>query len=403
MRVRKMRVKRKHLIIIPLSFFLVLFSACKRSSVEEPLPFAPSSLSILLTVSANPNVIHAGNSRNTTTITAKLEQYDGIPLPGQTLFFEIGNAAHTKVSLGYFQGNKLVESKTTDGNGVASVVYNGPKSAEIASNTQIYIWVTVASSGKEFIIENTPIWVLRDVPEFKLILSIFPNVIFADEVVRNASTITAQLKKLDGSPLPDQTLYFEIYDKDGNKINLGYFEGNQLVAAKKTDSSGTASIVYYSPISGEITANTQNFIHVTVASSGDEFVTEKAPILIIKDVLDVTLTVFISPNVIEASDSRGQATVSAHLKKADGSPIANQDLFFEIYDDADTKVNVGSFEGNEQVAVKTTDQNGIAQAVYYGPLASEITANQTIYIWVTFSSGGTTIVTTKAPIQIKRE
>ncbi|MFB0564896.1 MAG: hypothetical protein ACETWK_04375 [Candidatus Aminicenantaceae bacterium] len=398
-----MKVKKKYIIVFPLSFLLILFSACKRNSIEEPSPFGPSSLSILLTVSANPNVIHAGYVRQKTTITAKLEQFDGIPMSGKTLYFEIGNAAQNKVSLGYFEGNKLLESKITDPNGCASVSYYGPKAAEIISNTQVFIWVTVASTGKEFIIENTPILIIRDVPEFSLILSIFPNVIFANEVVREATTVTAQLKKLDGTPIPNQTLYFEIYDEADNKINLGYFEGHQLIAAKKTDSNGIASVIYYGPIAEEIIGNTQIYIWVTLAASGNEFVTAKAPILIIKEVLDVVLNVFISPNVIYASDSRGIATVTAHLTKANGAPIPNQDLFFEIYDDTDTKVNIGFFEGNKQVEIKTTDQNGIAEAVYYGPLASEITSNRTIYIWVTLSSGGTTFVTTKAPIQIIRE
>ncbi len=116
-----------------------------------------------LTVSANPNVIVAGTSRATATITANLKTAGGAPLAGQTLYFEIYNAQQTaKVSIGYFEGNVQVATAVTDASGIATATYYGPLAAEIAGNTTIYIRATLASTGKEYLYNSVVINILKN-------------------------------------------------------------------------------------------------------------------------------------------------------------------------------------------------------------------------------------------------
>jgi len=157
----KMRNKITKYILISFCFSLLLvFLSCKRKGVEEPLPTGPSTTAKILTVTANPNTLLAGNTRDVSIITATLKYYDGTPIPDKKLFFEVRNALRIKVPFGYFAGNKRTISRYTDKNGKVQVKYYGPLVSECNLHETIYIWVYVAEKGEEFIYDYVPIYII---------------------------------------------------------------------------------------------------------------------------------------------------------------------------------------------------------------------------------------------------
>ncbi len=76
-----------------------------------------------------------------------------------------------------------------------------------------------------------------------------PNVITAALYQRQMSTITATLKKYDGTGQSGRTIVFEVVDAALNRLDIGYFEGSNSVITKTTDSSGTVRVNYFGPLS----------------------------------------------------------------------------------------------------------------------------------------------------------
>jgi len=166
-----MNLKIKFLIVFPIALTLVLFSSCKRTPIEEPSPIGPSTFSVILNLSASPNVIFAGSpsetSRQISTIKASLKKFDGTPLHGKTIHFEIRDSSANIVNIGFFGGDVSVKAKVTDQNGETIVNYYGPFARELnalgltTDNVKIYIYAYVSGDGKEYIIEKTPIYIIR--------------------------------------------------------------------------------------------------------------------------------------------------------------------------------------------------------------------------------------------------
>ncbi|MFP4082356.1 MAG: hypothetical protein ACLFVG_06310 [Candidatus Aminicenantes bacterium] len=398
-----MKSKIKFAILISLALSFILYPACKRKALEEPSPLGPSSLSIVLNVSASPNVLFAGQTRQRATITASLKKYDGVPLSDETIYFEIHDQNGNQVNMGYFEGNQAVQSKTTDGNGVVTLSYYGPLSDELTTNATLYVNATVAWEGKESISEICPVYVIREVSGIKFELSAQPNVLVAGET-RGISTITAALMTAQDVPLADQTVHFEITDEQGSKLNLGYFEGNQLVVTENTDENGTVTVQYYGPLSDELDKNTTVYITAHVAWEGcEEHPSANCAIHMVKDITDASLEVTAQPNVLYAGDSRESSTVTAILTTAGGAPLAGQTIYFEIHDESGNQVNTGYFENNQMVVTKTTDASGTAAATYYGPLSDELSESTTIYIAATATRDGEDYISENASIYIIRD
>ena len=150
----------KYILILLFSFSLLFLFNCKRKGVEEPLPTGPSTTAKILTVTANPNTLLAGNSREISIITATFKYYDGTPIPGKKLYFEIRNALRIKVPIGYFAGNKRTLTRYTNEEGKVQVKYYGPLVSECNLHETIYIWVYVAEEGEEFINDYVPIYII---------------------------------------------------------------------------------------------------------------------------------------------------------------------------------------------------------------------------------------------------
>jgi hypothetical protein len=113
----------------------------------------PSSFSVLLKLSASPNVLFAPTrgQRDRSIISASLKRFDGTPLADRTVYFEICDSYHLRVSIGYFEGDHRVISGQTDAGGNIKVVYYGPLRVELAASTSVFIWAKAASEGNEFI------------------------------------------------------------------------------------------------------------------------------------------------------------------------------------------------------------------------------------------------------------
>lgn len=242
---RKMKQNKPITVFVCLCLFLTVFSSCKRNGVQEPNPFGPSTFSILLQLAAAPNVIFAGETRESTTITAILKRYDGFPIANTAVHFDIRDAAGNKANIGFFEGNESVKSRTTDQNGMASLNYFGPFSQELTADSMIYVAAVVAWEGNEFINELTPIYLIRESVDLTFTLIADPNVLLATES-RPQSALKAYFKTVDGIPLAGRKVYFKILSGPGTFAN---FSRKTFVL---TDANGFASVSFFGPTKYEI-------------------------------------------------------------------------------------------------------------------------------------------------------
>jgi hypothetical protein len=151
------------LVMISLALLVFTFNSCKSDVVETPAPLGPSTIAVILDLSASPNVIFATQKeRQTVEVTASLKRYDGTPVSDRTVFFEIIDSSGGILDLGYFDQNVSVQNVVTDGDGTARTIYHGPLKRELTHDRHVYIRGTVAWEGSQFIIDKTTIWVVLD-------------------------------------------------------------------------------------------------------------------------------------------------------------------------------------------------------------------------------------------------
>ncbi|UCC39134.1 MAG: hypothetical protein JSV96_15210 [Candidatus Aminicenantes bacterium] len=401
-----MKTKINSIIVFSLAFALILLGYCKRKGVEEPSPFGPSSIAVVLKLTASPNVLHAGTTNKSSTITASLKKYDGVPLANKTVHFEITDSLGYKLNLGYFEGNESVKSKTTDSSGNATVNYYGPLASDLTSDTAVYIRAKVAWDGKQFISDSAIISIVRDVKNLKIAVSAQPNSVYAG-TTREQATITATLQTAAGTALANESILFEIVDDTGSKVNLGGFEGNDLFKTKSTDANGNATVEYYGPLASDlaaqsITENTTVYIRASVDWEASS-VYDETPIHILLSYIEQVLDVSANPNALFAGVNREISTITATLKTIEGTPLANKTIHFEITDDTGAKLELGYFDDMQSVKSVLTDANGTATVTYYGPIDQEITANTTVYIKAHTLSDGDTALSDTAAISIIRD
>ncbi len=154
--------EKKNIITISLLFFcMLIITSCTRSGVEEPSPLGPSTISVIFEVSANPNILTAGSSRQSSIITATLKKYDGTPYPGKTVLFDIRNAQGQKIYEGFFvSDDQYTATRVTNSQGMAKVKYYGPNAKEISTEMNIYIYALIPWEGQEFLISRAPIYII---------------------------------------------------------------------------------------------------------------------------------------------------------------------------------------------------------------------------------------------------
>ncbi|MCK4496218.1 MAG: hypothetical protein KAU91_07695, partial [Candidatus Aminicenantes bacterium] len=238
-----MKNKRNIIIVFSLALILSFLPSC-RNAVEEPAPFGPSSLSILLHTSANPNVLFAGSTREVTNITASLKKFDGTSVSNINIHFEI------TPNLGHFEGNLSVITKTTDSSGLVSLSYYGPTAQELANNQTLYINAYAAWEGKEIIAELTPVYIVRDKYDLDLVFKLMadPNVLWCTSE-RPESLITGIFTYADGTPVVGRKVFFEILSGPGE------FSFGRTKRYAVTDEEGIATVTYIGPTGDEIDAD----------------------------------------------------------------------------------------------------------------------------------------------------
>ncbi len=385
--------KIKLFLILGLVLSFAIFPTCKRNKANEFSPFGPSSLSIILKLSASPNVITAGANRALTTIVASLQKYDSNPIAGKTVHFEIRDAAGNKLYIGYFEGNTSVASRTTDENGEARIVYYGPLGEELTDTGFVYIYARVAWDGKELIENLAPIRVVRDVEEIVIELAATPSALIAD-TYREVSTIKATVWQTGEKPLVKEPIIFEITDDTGTQLNLGYFEDSRTIYETKTNKNGIARVEYWGPIDQEISADTTVYIKAWLPGQS-EAPSVSTPISIIRESKDLSLELYAIPNVLLVTDERPTSLIQAYLKKG-SMPLPDRRIFFTISSGS------GIFSNDNDNIVATTDEQGIATVTYVGPTQDEISGDQTVTIQGQ-AEASSSFVTGTTQIQLIRE
>ncbi len=260
----------KKTLILATGLVLVLAAAaCKRHDVNQPNPLGPSTLATVLKVAANPNVIAAGASRQGTLITATLRKFDGTPIVGRTLTFEICDAVGNKLGIGFFEGRRQVIQRLTDGAGAVSLMYYGPTAAEVGLDISVYIWASAGMEGDQFVSDAARINIIGNISELRLSLDANPATIEAG-VAAESSVVTAALRKADGTPYVNGTVQFRVCDAAGTPVEIGAFEGGGVTKSRTTNTNGIARVTYVGPTSAEITAATSVYIWASVALQGVE-------------------------------------------------------------------------------------------------------------------------------------
>jgi hypothetical protein len=153
--------KNNKVFVIGISLALALFAldSCKSSTVTEPSPVGPSSIAVILSLTASPNAMFAGHYvRETSTITATLKKYDGIPLAGTNVLFTIESA---RGSLGYFEDEMNSLTAATDAEGTIQLTYYGPLYDELSRSMEVLIKAEVAWDGAQTFWGSTPIHIVH--------------------------------------------------------------------------------------------------------------------------------------------------------------------------------------------------------------------------------------------------
>lgn len=221
-----------------------------------------------------------------------------------------------------------------------------------------------------------------------MIASASPNVLIArDSGARDTSNISVTLTTFQGTPLANETIIFDVYDITFTNVleNYGYFEGNQSVVAKTTDSNGRVSVTYFGPVFEEIVKywddtpsgdpNPQPYppemvhIRASLAWQGKEMISEYAPIQVVSE-LNKKIRLLAAPNVLwilSGSQRSRQSTLTAQVADLKGAPVKGEKIWLDI------EVGPGEFKQNGKRKISgRTDENGEVVVTYLAPTRGEI-------------------------------
>jgi hypothetical protein len=223
-----------------------------------------------------------------------------------------------------------------------------------------------------------------------MIASASPNVLVAsDDGRRDTSNITVTLTTFQGSPLANETIILDVYDTSLEKQleNYGYFEGNESVVVKETDSNGRITVKYYGPVFEEIVSYWEGVsspvetplayppetvhIRASLAWQGKEMINEFVQIQIVSE-LDKKIRLRATPNVlwITSGAKSRQSTLTATLADLKGAPVQGEKIWLEFLS------GPGEFKRNGQRMISgKTDENGEVVVTYLAPRRDEISSD----------------------------
>jgi hypothetical protein len=214
---------------------------------------------------------------------------------------------------------------------------------------------------------------------FAIILNLnaSPNVLIAGILERQVIAVTATLKKYDGSVLSNRTVFFEVVDSAGMRLDLGYFEGDMAIHSRNTDSSGTVRVNYYGPLSEEIADNGMIYIRATVAYEGSQFISDLTPVYVIRDADEIFFEAEAVPDILYAGLTGQTAEIRGKVLMG-GQPLKDYPIYFMINKSQD----LGHFSDGKRNTYAHTNADGIATVTYFGPAFYEILTNTTVTIRV---------------------
>lgn len=199
------------------------------------------------------------------------------------------------------------------------------------------------------------------------------NVIFAG-TQRETTTIHAELVKFNGLPLADRTIFFDVRDINGIKTNVGFFDGNQSVKQVTTDQNGSVTVNYYGPLSYELAADATVYIYAIAAWEGKDLISECLPVFINRDVTNIKLDLFATPDVLYATSQYPECEIKAIARLANGVPLAGRKIFFSVLS------GVGNFEDGTRNTYAETNAEGTAVITFVGPKNSQLSWNVTTVV-----------------------
>lgn len=244
-------------VIILLVVGLAAVSSCKRSTVGVPDPTGPSTLATLIELVASPNVIVAGDQRQETTINVRVFKYDGAPVAGQAVSFDIRTQSGNKLYLGFLDGNQSVVSKTTDSSGAVSVTYSGPLASELSelqiSEIVVHINAYLGTQGENMITDYCSVIVVGDLLDFassvEFDMQAFPNVLWCTDKHPKSEIRGIFKYTYNGIPITGRRVYFKILSGPGK------FEDGRTKTFVVTNKDGVATIKYVGPTRNELDAD----------------------------------------------------------------------------------------------------------------------------------------------------
>jgi hypothetical protein len=196
-------------------------------------------------------------------------------------------------------------------------------------------------------------------------LTASPNVLFAGLMDRQTTELTATLMQYNGSPFSDKTVFFEVVDSSGNRMDLGYFDGNLAMQSVVTDAGGTAQTHYHGPLTEEIADNGYVYIRATVAWDGSQIIADTTPLYVVRDSDEIVFKAEAIPDLIYAGETRALSEIRAVLTVG-GAPTAGIPVYFVLTPD------IGRFADGKRNTMALTNDQGIASVTYVGPLWVEL-------------------------------
>jgi hypothetical protein len=113
---------------------LIGLAGCSMHDVSIPELDGPAELGLSLRLTASPDVITA-DGESTSIVTATLRGPDGRPVSGRTIFFATADVAGRFAAIGELSAEQV----TTDGNGVAQVIFTAPPRTDATANQTMLV------------------------------------------------------------------------------------------------------------------------------------------------------------------------------------------------------------------------------------------------------------------------